>query len=379
MSSPDPDDDLRLGKRGILGLIAGLAVLVGLLGLIFWLTRAPSKQAPPTTAPSASPSTSPTPTTAPAPKPGQGVPTTAPKAPPPKIDPGSGNVRTVHVSYPLRVTTANIKQGLSFGKAAADLSKVVLPSTDIVGLNESSPRRVGAIQSWVGGRPGWHYLATDSRSRWQLDDSILYNDHNLSLVRAGNDYGAPASIPPYKINARWIAWAEFKDKRTGSNVTYMQLHFNAGYNQRGHAGHAKAVAENVTYMRNILKLANSFAKDGNVIIGGDWNVDARMDEARRSSALPYSMLSGDGQGPFQTNWQKFGFSLPPTDHTWIDYLAIWLRTASTQPKISFLRQYETTHTFSDHNFVTTDINLSTIRLMGLQKAEKLLQKTHATG
>lgn len=378
MSSPDPDDDLRLGKRGVLTLIVVVALLAGLLALIVWLTRSPSTPRHPITQPSASPSATPTSTT-PAPKPGQGVPTTAPKAPPPKIDPGSGSLRTVHFNYPLRVTTANIKQGMAWGKTAADLSKVVLPGTDIVGLNESTPRRIPLINSWLRGRPGWHYSAIDPRSHWQMDVSILWNDHNLQLLHAGNTYGAPANIPPYKINARWIAWAEFKDKRTGSHVYYMQLHFNAGYNQAGHPGHARSVAENVTYMHTLLGMASKFAKDGNVIIGGDWNVDARMDERRQSPALPYAMLSGGGRGPFQTNWAKFGFTLPPTDHTWIDYLAIWLRTGATQPKISFLRQYETTHTFSDHHFLTTDIDLNQIRLLGLQKAQKLLRKSHATG
>lgn len=372
-----------------LGVALVMAVVLA-AGVVAWLVL-PSGSTPTAGPVRPSPTGAPTSPRPPKTPPAAGVVPPPRSTPPPllaKPRGGNGHVRgrshssTLRVEIardPIRVTQANIRLGLPWRKAHSDLSHLVVPGTDIVGLNEAGPSRVRDIQQWISTQPGWHYYAPPTTlSRYQTDDTIAWNDANLSLIRAGSVYGSPSRTPKFRITSRWITWAEFEHKPTHTKLFYLQTHDDPGSEHHGQPASPVVVRDDLTYLDRLRSLAGQFARSGLVIVGGDWNVDARADEQVGSPDLPYGVLSGGGSGPLLTSYQALGFTIPPTSpgsHRWIDYLSIWNRFRPGAPTLRFVAQYTRTHVYSDHNPLIADLTLTKTSLLGLGGIARRLAKS----
>lgn len=369
----DPDSPRRRSR--LRGLVEALVTAVVLLALAAGVVLVLARQHP---------GTPPRGTPAPTASPTATSPTGVPPTPAPEvIKPGGGpsgqehggSLQTVRVDYPLRVTQANIYQGLAWPAVASDLGALTQAGTDLVGLNEITPARAGLIRGWVSSRSGWQFYAPEPRpTPFRLENAILYNERNLRLLRTGSEYGSASATPTYKVDSRWINWVELEHKPSGTHVYFLVTHTDPAVERGGHPRPVAAVGTNLTYLHKLLALARGLAKDGVVVITGDWNVDARADHAVGASSMPYAVLEGSGHGPILSNYSALGFGIPPTSpqsHRWIDYVAIWNAVAVGAPQLLFERQFSSTHVHSDHDPVTVDFRLRMIELLGLDQLRKL--------
>lgn len=377
-ASPGSEPSERPRWRSIAELVGTVLVLALMAGGIVLVVRheqgAPSRPTPP--------------------KPSSGaLPQNVPRTPPPSViepgdgtssSPGStpggpaGGLKTVKVDYPVRVTTANIYQKLPWSKAVSDLSTLTVPGTDMVGLNEITPTRASEIASWVGSRPGWSFWAPPATpSRFRVENSVLWNSRNLSLLDSGSEYASRSATPTYAVDSRWVNWVKFEHKPSKTNIYFLVTHTDPAVERGGHPRNVPAVGTNLTYMRKLLEMSQTFAKDGVVVICGDWNVNAKADRSVQASTMPYAVLEGGGSGPLLSNYSALGFGIPPTSPEsgrWIDYVAIWNQFPVGSPTLDFAKQYSATRVNSDHDPVTVDFRYEVISLLGLDELQQLQQK-----
>lgn len=289
----------------------------------------------------------------------------------------------VHKQLPLRVATANIYQRLSWPRAAADLERLMEANIDVIGLNEITPGRAAEIKGWLGDDKGWHlYAPPTTPTRFRVSNSLLWNDARLRLLDSGSEFGSHSGTRKYAVDSRWITWAKFKIKKSGTNLYFLVTHMDPAVERRGVPRPNATVGANAVYMDRLksfvpelTKAAKSGSSAGNVVIVGDWNVNALADRRVQAAAMPFVRLEGRGEGPIISNYTALGFSFPPTSpksRRWIDYIALWSDLPKGNPELSFTKQYSPKGGYSDHNPVIADLVL---KYRALRKAESELLPT----
>jgi len=288
---------------------------------------------------------------------------------PPLASPGPGaNLETVIQQVPMRVATANIYSRMSWSRAAADLTRLVDPNTDLIGLNEISPGRAESIRAWVAARPGWHFYAPPaSPTPFRVSNSLLWNDSRLDLIDSGSEFGSRSATRRYAVDSRWITWAKFRVRKTGTTVYFLVTHMDPAVERGGVPRPNATVGANQIYMDKLKSFAQQLVNPrtkgdppSNVIIVGDWNVNALADRRVAAAVLPYTLLEGRGQGPIISSYTALGFDFPPTSprsRRWIDYVALWAKMPLGGPELSFTKQYSPRPVYSDHNPVIVDLVL----------------------
>jgi endonuclease/exonuclease/phosphatase family metal-dependent hydrolase len=296
--------------------------------------------------------------------------------------PGPGvSLKEVESEEPIRVATANIYKRLSWSGAAADLSRLTDSSTDLIGLNEISPGRAASIRAWAASRPGWHFYSPPaSPTPFRTANSLLWNDAKLVLLDAGSEYGSHSATRTYAVDSRWITWAKFRVRKTGTKLYFLVTHMDPAVERRGVPRPNRTVRANQIYMAKLKSFAEQLVKTRrkravapNVIIVGDWNVNALADRRVKAAVLPFSTLEGRGEGPIISNYTALGFSFPPTSpksRRWIDYVALWVKLPLGSPQLSFDKQYSLRPVNSDHNPVVVDLTLKHSRLKVVRQAPR---------
>lgn len=297
---------------------------------------------------------------------------------PPLVSPGPGaNLETVIREVPMRVATANIYSRMSWSGAAADLANLVDQNTDLVGLNEISPSRASAINAWVATKPGWHFYAPPSSpTPFRVSNSLLWNEARLDLIDSGSEFGSRSATRRYTVDSRWITWAKFRVRKTGTTVYFLVTHMDPDVERAGVPRRNATVGANQIYMGKLKSFAQQLVnprtkgdQPSNVIIVGDWNVNALADRKVAAAEMPFAFLEGRGAGPIISSYTALGFNFPPTSprsRRWIDYVALWAKMPLGGPELSFTKQYSPSPVNSDHNPVIVDLVLrhSGVKVVG---------------
>lgn len=260
------------------------------------------------------------------------------------------------------VATANLYTRLPWAEARQDLQRVA-SGAHLIGLNEVTPGRAAQISGWTTGSPDWTFVRpTDPRSEWSGSNAVLVDSSVFEVLEQGVVYGSPASMPAYRIDSRWITWVQLRERSTGRGLVYLQTHMDAAVERGGvpRRGAAARVRNNEQYMRTLDTLARTFQSNHEVLVGGDWNVDASADRRAQHPRMPFTALEKrNAEGPgLRSTYSLLGLGVPPTSKyaggRWIDYLAVWQRA---EGGATVLSHQVLTGVHSDHNPLVATVRI----------------------
>lgn len=263
------------------------------------------------------------------------------------------------------VATANLYTRLPWDRARADLERLTT-AVDLVGLNEVTPARAGQIASWTSANPDWELVRpVDARSSWSGSNAVLVRTTTFDVLDRGVVYGSRASMPAYRIDSRWITWVQLRERTTGRGLVWMQTHMDAAVENDGvpRRGAGQRVRNNVQYMRTLSAMARSFQRNHEVLVGGDWNVDAAADRRAQHPQMPYTLLeeraAADSAG-LRSTYSLLGLDVAPTSRyaggRWIDYLAVWTRP--DDEGVAVTGHQVVTGVNSDHNPLVAGVRIT---------------------
>ena len=275
----------------------------------------------------------------------------------------------------LRVATANLFVGLGPAPARRDVERL-LGRADLIGLNEVRNARARQLRSWLP--PRWVLVRpTDPASpRWSGSNAVLVDRWRFELLDEGAVFGSRAAMPAYAIDSRWVTWVRLRERRTGTELVHLQTHLDAAVEWRGRprAGAATRIAGNARYQRTVLRLVRGFATGAHVVVGGDWNVDARADLQVGYRYFPERLLLGpQPEGRLRSSYRALGTDLPPTrpydgpraaqlvlagkevGGRLVDYVALWQRRGGP----TFVDQEVLSGAASDHDPLVVTVRLPT--------------------
>ena len=172
-------------------------------------------------------------------------------------------------------------------------------------------------------------------------------------------------MPAYRIDSRWITWVQRRERITGRGLVWMQTHMDAAVESNGtpRRGAGQRVRNNEQYMRTLLAMARNFERNHEVLVGGDWNVDARADRRVQHPQMPYTLLeqraAADTEG-LRTTYTLIGLDVAPTSRyaggRWIDYVAVWTRPGGEGATVT--GHQVVTGVNSDHNPLVAGVRIS---------------------
>ena len=273
----------------------------------------------------------------------------------------------------LRVATANLYTGLSPGAARRDLRRL-LGRADLVGLNEIGPARARQLRSWLPARWSLVRPTDPSSPRWSGSNAVLVDGSRFERLHEGVVFGSRAAMPSYRVASRWVTWVRLRERSTGTELVHLQTHLDAAVEVRGRprAGAAARIAGNARYQRVLLRLVRGFAGGAEVVVAGDWNVDARADQRVGYRWFPASLLQAQQpEGRLRSSYSILGTDVPPTRPfdgpraarrsgegevvrgRLVDYVALWQRPGGA----SFVDQEVLTGAASDHDPLVVTVRL----------------------
>lgn len=252
-------------------------------------------------------------------------------------------------------STANLYVGMSPARALGDVNRLAADSA-IIGMNEVSRPRAGLLRSWAASHPGWWFFSpTSPTNEYQGLNAVLVDTKVFKVLDQGVLFGSRSSMTGYKINSRWITWVLLEHKQSRTRVSWVQTHMDAAVDDRGRprSGSGRRVRNNVDYMRVLQSTVERLSQAGEVIVGGDWNVDASTDHSVQHSSFPYAVIQGRGSDAtlpgLRSIYTELGIKGPSTSHgRWIDYLLTWKRPPAQ--RVLTVRDYRILSPVnSDHN------------------------------
>lgn len=337
--------------RALLAVGRALLVVLVVAGVVWSLSR----QGPGEELTSAPPTEGPTGATGPATDPATDLPTVypTPDFTLPPIQPLT--VQPVHGTWEFVGSTANLYVGMSPAEALADLNRLAADSS-VIGLNEVSRARAGLVRGWAASRPGWQFFSpTSPVNAYQGLNAVLVDTKVFDVLDQGVLFGSRSSMTGYKINSRWITWMLLQHKRSATRVSWVQTHMDAAVEASGRPrpGSGQRVRNNLEYMRVLQSTVERLAEAGEVIVAGDWNVDASADRSVQHAAFPFAVLQGLGSDTslpgLRSVYTELGFKSPSTSPgRWVDYLLTWKRPAAQ--RVLTVRDYRILSPVnSDHN------------------------------
>lgn len=273
--------------------------------------------------------------------------------------------RALALETEVTVATANLYIRLPWSQARADLERIAARA-QLIGLNEVSPERAADLRGWAAANPGWTFVRpTHPSSSFSGQNAVLVRTDTFEVLSQGVVFGSRASMRGYKIDSRWITWVQLREVESGRGVVYLQTHMDAavesGGRPRGNA--APRLANNMRYMQTLERVAATFATNHEVIVGGDWNVDALGDRRVQSPRFPFRLLEDGGTAGaagLRSSYTLLGFDVPPTSRLaggrYIDYLAVWTRP--DRGGATFTDHTVLTGAFSDHDPLLARVRFS---------------------
>ena len=167
-------------------------------------------------------------------------------------------------------------------------------------------------------------------------------------------------MPAYKITSRWITWALLEHKQSKTRISWVQTHLDANVERRGHPKReaGQRVRSNLEAMKRLSETVGKLARVGEVIVGGDFNIDAFWDSRVQDRRFPFAALMGRGSDAtlpgLRSVYGDLGFKRPGTSNgMWIDYLLTWKRPPAERI-LSFTDYRVLAPVNSDHNPVHVD-------------------------
>jgi hypothetical protein len=268
----------------------------------------------------------------------------------------------VHGTWRFVATQANLYTGMTQSEAISDVNRLAVDS-DVIGMNEVSRERAGQLRTWAAEHPGWSFYSPTGSDPYQGLNAVLVNTKVFTVVDEGVLYGSRSSMRGYKISSRWVTWLLLRHKASKTNVSWVQTHMDAAVESHGHprAKAGQRIRNNLAYMQVLKATVAKLATVGQVLVAGDWNVDAAADRQVEYGAFPYAVLEGDGSNSalpgLRSIYTALGIKGPPTrSGRWIDYIASWVRPAA-ENIMTFVDYRILTGGNSDHNPVEAVVQI----------------------
>ncbi|WP_114559937.1 exonuclease/endonuclease/phosphatase family protein [Desertihabitans aurantiacus] len=269
----------------------------------------------------------------------------------------------------VRVATYNLNTG-SAAATRADMDDLA-GRVALIGLNESMGVEREATAAWVRARPNWRWFRPVSRAgqtRFKGSNAVLWDQRVFALRDQGARFGSKSHTPTFEIDERWITWVRLTHRESGQDLVWIQTHMDPSVERDGRPREdAEARIEgNLTYMRELKALAAAKSERAEVLVGGDWNVDARADRRVGHHRFPFVVLE-ERDAPaklpgLRTTYSHFGFDVaatsgPPQTGSYIDDLALWVRKAETARVVRFTDHHVVTGLRSDHRPLVAGLSI----------------------
>ncbi|RCK69896.1 hypothetical protein DT076_07650 [Desertihabitans brevis] len=260
----------------------------------------------------------------------------------------------------VRVATYNLNTG-SATATRADLD-VLSDRVALLGVNECMGVEREAIAAWVRARPNWRWHRPVSRggeTRFKGSNAVLWDRRVFRLRAQGARFGSRSHTPNFEIDERWITWVELTHRDSGRDIVWIQTHMDPTVERDGRPrkGAEARIEGNLTYMRRVKALAAAKSEGAEVLVAGDWNVDARADRRVGHHRFPFAVLE-ERDAPaklpgLRTTYSHFRFDVPATSGpaktgAYIDDLALWVRRSKAARVVRFTDHRVLTGLRSDH-------------------------------
>lgn len=241
------------------------------------------------------------------------------------------------------LTTANVQNVLTRAQARADIRRATA-SSSVVLLQEMWRRRVTRLVP-----PGWGVWHPAQPVRGCRDNAVIWDRRVWSLG------------PHHGVRLHWAdlvgncaAVAVLVHRGTGLRLPVIGVHLLPHVEV---AGHPRKLPRLVPFHRSLDRVftqANTtWEHYGQVIVGGDWNVDWVADWRVRSGVFPWRHF----HQVFDSNWGQLPWTAPT--HAGGRRIDTWWW--SDRPGLRIVNAATLGRTWSDHNFVQATFRVPLVR------------------
>lgn len=249
--------------------------------------------------------------------------------------------------------TLNILYELTHAEFVHDL-ELITSKADLVGLNEVHGRK-DFLQNWAANNGWWFYAPGPAQAE---NEAILAKKTMFEVLDKGSNFvcdtNGPGEVPP----ARYNNWVKYRHKASGRVVFYINFHANAGIENNGHPVNIPRTECAERQFQEIKELATRKKDEGQVIVGGDLNVDFSADRSVGYAKFPWKVFEANQLPNLRSVYNLYGEKGDGTHRfRHIDYLYFWKRVEAFQ--VMWMTDYRIViGTRSDHNGVVADFSIN---------------------
>lgn len=261
----------------------------------------------------------------------------------------------------INVGQSNIYHGVKPKQFGEDLKRVARRS-DLFGLNEVGDRRE-ALLKW-GEQNGWYVWAPAPHRRGRpAANAMLARKKSFKVVERGTEFicdtGAPGAGGENNPPPRWMSWVRYLHVPSGMRLFHLHTHLNSGIDDDGHPTRLPRTEDAERHLRILRDRARAFAKQGQVVVTGDFNVDYADDSRVKYRNFPFAVLEGGdkrgGRG-LRSNWSRFGTIGKGTiNQSHFDYIYLWERPG--EQRLNWVSQTLLAKGHSDHRAVVAKLSV----------------------
>jgi hypothetical protein len=256
----------------------------------------------------------------------------------------------------LTVATWNVHHRRSNAAIGADLDQVLATGVQVLGVNE-----VGGHEAAVGRARDnvAHFQARGERGT--ASSAVLWRTDVLRLVRAGTRratrrvYVGPRGAGPATMPPKFVTWAQLRHLETSRNLFVLVSHFPATIEIDGRPNVVlrRRLKVNRAMWRANQWLASRFLPRGQVLVVGDLNWNARVDDGSYADA-PKASASRMG---LETCYEALGL---PASGTKGDRLIDYVLFPNSRPDVikATAQRIFDVNTDNDHRVLAVDLRLS---------------------
>jgi endonuclease/exonuclease/phosphatase family metal-dependent hydrolase len=240
----------------------------------------------------------------------------------------------------LRITQANLKNGMAVDKFQSDVSTILAQAPDFVTYNEV-PMRQDVV---LAPPPGYALWRTPGQ--YEGETPVAYRTDRWTPIADGTTMlsNQKGRLPGQKLDwgIRYANWLTVQDAY-GHQVSVVSAHLTPVTTITTEALQQKEIV-------NLGNLVDTLGAAGPVLVGGDFNMNYQTPEYFGSLFAQYGMVP---------SYDALGTKFPTGDHrgATIDY--VMLHQDPAAPALAFLDHYPT-ELNSDHDSVTADLSFTSV-------------------
>lgn len=259
----------------------------------------------------------------------------------------------------INVGQSNILYKVGPRQFGEDLQRVARRS-DLFGLNEVGDRR-DALLKW-GARNGWHVWAPAGQKRGRPGaNAMLARKNVFQVVERGAEFicdsGDPGVGGENNPPPRWLNWVRYLHVPSGMRLCHLHTHLNSHIDNGGRPYQLPRTQDAERHLRILARRARAFAKVGQVVVTGDFNVDYADDSRVKYRNFPFAVLEGGDKrvrGGLRSNWSRFGAKGKGTiGNSHFDYIYLWERPG--EQRLNWVSNTMLAKGHSDHRAVVAKL------------------------